>query len=412
MDKIKKYSNNLTLIVSEGGALSSSFAIMIGTGSVNENAKNNGISHYIEHMNFKGTKNYTCYDISNIMEKAGANFNAYTGNEVTCYYAQTIAENLEKTFSIMSEAVFQSTYLDEEAEKEKNVIIEEINMSEDTPDDVCFELSSKAFFGDDGYGRTILGSVDNVSSFTKQNVLDYLNDNYVAENTVVTFAGNVTFEQAENLVEKYILPIVKVGKKADIPSHNIINKKQSLYKCKDVEQTHFCLSFPSVSYVSSERIKSEMAVGVLGGGMSSRLFRKIREELGLAYSVYSYTSRFNDVGTVNVYAGVNSDRLDDAFNGILETLEEFKKNGISDDEFEKIKNQLKSSTVFSLERPSSKVQLFSKYYLMTGKLYDFNERMLAIDKVNKEDVEKMAYEYDINNMATAVVGRNVKPLKI
>ena len=411
MDKIKKYSNNLTLIVSEGGALSSSFAIMIGTGSVNENANNNGISHYIEHMNFKGTKNYTCYDISNIMEKAGANFNAYTGNETTCFYAQTIDENLEKTFSIMSESVFQSVYLDEEAEKEKNVIIEEINMSEDTPDDVCFELSSKAFFGDDGYGRTILGSIDNVSSFTKQNVLDYINDNYVAENTVVTFAGNVTFEEAEKLVEKYVLPIIKGGKKAEIPQHNLINKKQALYKCKDVEQTHFCLSFPSLSYIDNDRIKSEMAVGVLGGGMSSRLFRKIREELGLAYSVYSYTSRFKDVGTVNVYAGVNSDRVSDAFNGILETLEEFKKNGITDDEFEKIKNQLKSSTVFSLERPSSKVQLFSKYYLMTGKLYDFNERLKAIDSVKKEDVEKMAYEYDINNMATAIVGRKVKELK-
>ena len=412
MDKIKKYSNNLTLIVSEGGALSSSFAIMLGTGSVNETDKNNGISHYIEHMNFKGTKNYSCYDISNIMEMAGANFNAYTGNETTCFYAQSIAENLEKTFGVMSEAVFNSIYLDEEAEKEKNVIIEEINMSEDTPDDVCFELSSKAFFGDDGYGRTILGSQENVSSFTKQNVLDYLKDNYVAENTVITFAGNVTFEQAQKLVEKYVLPIIPNGKKADIPKHNITNKKRFLHKCKDVEQVHFCLSFPSLSYLDNDRVKSEMAVGVLGGGMSSRLFRKIREELGLAYSVYSYTSRFKDVGTVNVYAGVNSDRVDDAFNGILESLEEFKKNGISNEEFEKIKNQLKSSSVFAMERPSSKVQLFSKYYLMTGKLYDFNERLSAIDKVVKEDVEKMAFEYNVNDMATAIVGRNVKPLKL
>lgn len=412
MDKIKKYSNNLTLIVSEGGAFSSSFGIMIGTGSVNEREDNNGISHYVEHMNFKGTKNYTAYDISNLMEMTGANFNAYTSNETTCYYAQTISENLEKTFSVMSQAVFQSIYLDSEAEKEKQVIIEEINMSEDTPDDVCFDLIAKAFYGDEGYGRTILGSSKNVASFTKQNVLDYLNDFYVAENTVITFAGNVTFETAEKLVEKYVLPYIKCNKKGQTPIHNVQNKKQNLYKNKDIEQVHFCVSFPSLSYVADGRVASEMAVGILGGGMSSRLFTKIREELGLAYSVYSYASRMKDVGTVNIYAGVNSDKVDQAFNGICETLEKFKKDGVTDEEFTKIKNQLKSSTVFSMERPSSKVQLFSKYYLMTGKLYDFNERISKVDEVKKEDVEKMAYEFDVYNMSTAIVGRKVKPLKI
>ena len=412
MDRIKKYSNNLTLIVSEGGAFSSSFGIMIGTGSVNENEDNNGISHYIEHMNFKGTKNYTAFDISNLMEMTGANFNAYTSNETTCFYAQTISEHLEKTFSVMSQAVFASIYLDSEAEKEKQVIIEEINMSEDTPDEVCFDLIAKAFYGEDGYGRTILGSSKNVSSFTKQNILDYLDDFYVAENTVITFAGKVTFEEAEKLVEKYVMPYIKCNKKGEIPSHNTINKKQHLSKIKDIEQAHFCMSFQSVPYVSENRIASEMAVGILGGGMSSRLFTKIREELGLAYSVYSYASRMKDVGTVNIYAGVNSDKVDDAFNGILETLEKFKKDGITDEEFTKIKNQLKSSTVFSMERPSSKVQLFSKYYLMMGKLYDFNERLNMVDKVKKEDVEKMAYEFDVKNMSSAIVGRKVKPFKI
>lgn len=412
MDKIKKYSNNLTLIVSEGGAFSSSFGIMIGTGSVNERDDNNGISHYIEHMNFKGTKNYTAYDISSLMEMTGANFNAYTSNETTCFYAQTISENLEKTFSVMSQAVFASIYLDSEAEKEKQVIIEEINMSEDTPDEVCFDLIAKAFYGDDGYGRTILGSSKNVASFTKQNVLDYLNDFYVAENTVITFAGKVTFEEADALVEKYVLPYIKGNKKADVPNHNILNKKQNLCKIKDIEQAHFCLSFQSVPYLAENRIASEMAVGILGGGMSSRLFTKIREELGLAYSVYSYASRMKDVGTVNIYAGVNCDRVSEAFNAICETLEKFKKDGVSDEEFTKIRNQLKSSTVFSMERPSSKVQLFSKYYLMTGKLYDFNERLNMVDTVKKEDVEKMAYEFDVKNMSSAIVGRKVTPLTI
>ena len=412
MDTIKKYDNGLTLIVSEGGALSCSFAIMVGTGAINETDKNNGISHYIEHMNFKGTEKYTFYDISEIMDTNGANFNAYTSMESTCYYAQTIKDSLERVFSLMSEMVFTSVYDDNEAKKEKDVIIEEINMSEDSPDDVCADLSALAYFGNDGYGRTILGSSENVASFTKNDILDYLNDYYVAENIVVTFAGNVTVKECENLIEKYVLPVIRVGKKAKTPKHNIVNKKQFLSKDKDIEQVHFCLNFPSLSYVDSNRIKSEMMVNILGGGMSSRLFRKVREELGLAYSVYSYASRYKDAGVISICAGLNSGKVDVGFNAVMETIDDLVKNGITDAEYIKVRNSLKSSTIFSLEKPSSKVQLFSKYYLMTGKLYDFNERISALESVTKKDIEEMAKELNKYDMSTAVVGKNVKPLKI
>ncbi len=412
MDTIKKYDNGLTLIVSEGGALSCSFAIMVGTGSVNETGKNNGISHYIEHMNFKGTDNYSFYDISEIMDTNGANFNAYTSMESTCYYAQTIKDSLERVFSLMSEMVFSSNYGDAEAEKEKDVIIEEINMSEDSPDDVCADLAALAYFGNDGYGRTILGSSENVSSFTKKDVLDYLKDYYVAENIVITFAGNITLKECETLVEKYVLPVIKVGKRAKTPEHNIVNRKQFLSKDKDIEQVHFCLNFPSLSYVDENRIRSEMAVNILGGGMSSRLFRKVREELGLAYSVYSYASRYSDAGVINICTGLNSGKVDVGFNAVIETIDDLVKNGITDAEFTKVRNSLKASTVFSLEKPSSKVQLFSKYYLMTGKLYNFEDRIKALESVTKKDVEEALKEFNKYDMSTAVVGRGVKPLKI
>lgn len=412
MDKIKRYNNGLTLIVSEGGAISTSFAIMVGTGSINEEDNNNGISHYIEHMNFKGTDKYSSYDITNILDNCGANFNAYTSNETTCYYAHTIKDSLETSFSVMSNAVFCSTYLDEEATKEKKVIIEEINMSEDNPDEVCFDLSSVAFFGNDGYGRSILGSAKNVESFTKKDVLDYLDKFYTAENTVVVFSGNVTLEEGDKLVEKYVLPYVRERKTAQIPKHNVENKKQFLAKSKDVEQTHLCLSFPSVSYVSEDKIKSEMAVSILGGSMSSRLFRKIREELGLAYSVYAFASRYKDVGTINIYAGVNQDKAKYGFDAIIELIKEVNENGITKEEFLKVKNQLKSSTIFTTEKPASKAQILAKYYLMTGKLYDFDARIKDIDNVTVNDVIKYIKEFDPSNMSTAVVGRKVKPLKI
>ena len=412
MDKIKRYKNGLTLIVSEGGAISTSFAIMVGVGSINEEDSNNGISHYIEHMNFKGTDKYSSYDITNILDNTGASYNAYTSNETTCYYAHTIKDNLETSFSVMSNAVLRSIYKDEEAVKEKSVIIEEINMSEDTPDDVCLDLSSVAFFGNDGYGRTILGSIKNVESFTKNDVLSYLDKFYTAENMVIVFAGNVTLEEGDKLVEKYVLPYVRENKTALIPTHNIENKKQFLAKNKDIEQTHFCLSFPSISYVSNDKIKSEMAVSILGGSMSSRLFRKIREELGLAYSVYAFASRFKDVGTINIYAGVNQEKAVDGFNAIIDLIKDINKNGITNEEFIKVKNQLKSSTIFTTEKPASKAQILAKYYLMTGKLYDFDERIKDIDKVTINDVQQYIKEFDPYNMSTAIVGKKVNPLKI
>lgn len=412
MDYIKKINENLTVIVSEGGALSSSFAIMVGTGSANENNKNNGISHYIEHMSFKGTNELSAFDISNTMEACGANFNAYTSVDKTCFYVQTLAENLEKTFSVMSSAVFRSTYPENEAEKEKQVIIEEINMSNDNPEDVCFDLACRSYFGDDGYGRTILGSANNVSSFALNDIKNYINDYYVAENICVTFAGNVNLKDCLNLVDKYILPYVSFNKKANEPMRNTVNLKQNLAVKKDIEQTHFCLTFKAPSFLDKDKIASETLTAIIGGGMSSRLFQKVREELGLAYSVYSFSSRYKDVGTSSIYAGVNSLKTDQALNAVLEVLERLKKDGVTQEEFDKVKCQIKSSTVFALERPTSKVQLFSRYYLNTGKLYDVNDRLLEVDNLTKTDVENAIKYYDCKEMSTAIVGKKAKPLKV
>ena len=409
MEKVKVYKNGLTLIVSEGGANSASFAITIGTGSINETSKNNGISHYVEHMNFKGTDEYSSYDISNIMDSCGANYNAYTSVDSTCFYAQTIVEELEKTFSIMSANAFRSIYNEEECDKEKGVIIEEIYMSEDTPDDVCYDLSAKAYFGDNGYGRSVLGTAENVKSFTRQDILNYLKDYYVAENIVIAFAGNVDFNKADELVQKYVLPYVRSSSLAPTPAHSITSNRQHLTCQKDIEQVHFCLSFPSKSYLDNDKVKSEIANGVLGGGMSSRLFMKIREELGLAYSVYSFASRYKDAGTCSVYAGVNSNNYQKAFDAVVGVIDEMKK-GVLDSEIVKVKNQIKASSVFAFEKPQSKVQIYSKHYLMTKEIYDPNQRLAQIDKVKKCDIDEVLSDFNFDQASSAIVGKNVNKL--
>ena len=411
MVKHKKYSNGLNLIVSEGGAISCSFSIMIGTGTINETDKTNGISHYIEHMNFKGNQKYSAYQITDIMESLGASYNAYTSMETTCFYAQTIKDSLEKTFEIMAESTFNSIYLDEEAKKEKNVIIEEINMSEDTPDDVCFDLMTKAYYGDNGYGRTILGTPANVSSFTKQDVLDYLADYYVAENVVVSFAGNVTLEEADNLVSKYVMPLLKCTPLSKTPPHNVKCLNQHLYKNKDIEQAHIALSFPSRVYGDEDRVISEITSSILGGGMSSRLFRKIRDELGLAYSVYSFSSRYKTTGTVSVYAGVNSEEYKNAYTSILEVIENLKKNGVTEAELDTVKMGMKVSTVFAQEKPLALSRFYATHFLKTGKIYDFEKRLEDIVRVTIDDVNREINTFTEENMASAVVGKSVEKLK-
>ena len=410
MVKYKKYPNGLNLIVCEGGAISCSFSIMVGTGSINETDKQNGISHYIEHMNFKGSKTYSSYDISDIMESNGANFNAYTSLETTCFYAQTIVDSLEKTFSVMAESAFNSIYPDDEAEKEKSVIIEEINMSEDSPDDVCYDLIMKAYYGEDGYGRTILGNKENVLSFDKKAVFNYLKDFYVAENTVISFAGNVTLERADYLVQKYVLPIINQGAKLETPKHNTKCLRQNLVKTKDIEQAHIALAFETYPYGDINRVKNEIAVGVLGGGMSSRLFRKVREEMGLAYSVYSFASRYKTAGSVSVYAGVNLSEYKNAFEAILGVINELKRSGVTKSEVEKVKTQLKASTVYSQERPLGLSQFYASHYLKTGTIYDFNERIKQIESVSTDDVNKEFEKFNSLEISTAVVGKNVEKL--
>ena len=410
MVKYKQYPNGLNLIVCEGGAISCSFSIMVGTGSINETDKQNGISHYIEHMNFKGNKTYSSYDISDIMESNGANFNAYTSLETTCFYAQTIEDSLEKTFSVMAESAFNSIYPDDEAEKEKAVIIEEINMSEDSPDDVCYDLIMKAYYGEDGYGRTILGSKENVSAFDKKAVFNYLKDFYVAENTVISFAGNVTLERADYLVQKYVLPIINKGAKVETPKHNTKCLRQNLVKIKDIEQAHIALAFETYPYGDINRVKNEIAVGVLGGGMSSRLFRKVREEMGLAYSVYSFASRYKTAGSVSVYAGVNLSEYKNAFDAILEVINELKRKGVTKSEVEKVKTQLKASTVYSQERPLGLSQFYASHYLKTGTIYDFNERIKQNESVSLDDVNNEFEKFNSLDVSTAVVGKNVERL--
>jgi predicted Zn-dependent peptidase len=412
MVKYKIFDNGLKLIVKKiDGLLSVSTGIMVGAGSIDENDENNGISHFIEHMMFKGTKKRTSFEISDSIDKVGAQINAFTTKETTCYYTKSTVEHFEKTLEILSDLFFNSIYSKEEMVREKGVILEEISMSNDTPDDLCIEYLAAAFYGKEGLGRAILGSSKNVRSFTKKDIVNYMKQNYYPENVVISVAGNVDFEKVEKLAEKYFAKNFNVNNtnKPEPIKDSIFTNHLS--KKKNIEQLHIGLAFPSIK--TDDPMTNALAISniVLGGGMSSRLFQKIREELGLAYTVFSYLSAYRNSGIMTVYAGINPKNKQIAVDSIIKLLTTFKKDKITKDEFLRGKEQMKSAFILGQESTASQMLLYGKYFLISNKIFDFEKKIEEIGNVTIEDVnDAIDISFDIDKMASSCVGKNAVKL--
>ena len=292
----KRFPSGLRLVVKQmDGLLSVSMGVLVGTGSCFESEKENGISHFIEHMMFKGTQKRTAFEISDAMDRIGAQVNAFTSKDITCYYAKSTFDHAEDAFEVLSDFVLHSVFPEEEMAREKGVVLEEIAMTEDTPDDLCLDVLAEAYFGKEGYGRSILGPAANVRGFTRQDLFDYIAERYCPENMVVSFAGNISIARAEDLVARYMEEALV--RRAFSPRQKHIElKADSLFRKKDIEQVHIAFAWPSLAR-EDERLDAASVVNIiLGGGMSSRLFQRVRERLGLAYTVYSYLSSLRKGG--------------------------------------------------------------------------------------------------------------------
>lgn len=413
MIKYKQFNNGLRLVVNQmEGMLSVSIGVLVKTGSMNETAENNGISHFIEHVMFKGTENRTAFEISDHIDRIGGQINAFTSKELTCYYTKSTKENAQKSLEILSDIFFNSKFEKQELEKEKGVIIEEINMSEDTPEEVCLDLLSQSYFGKNGLGQTILGSEKNIKKFTQTDIKEYMDKYYTADNVVISVAGNVDIDNVIALVEEYFANKFKKTKSAK-QSKTIIPKPQHLFKTKKIEQTHISFAMKGLSVKDEEIDALAIANIIFGGGMSSRLFQKIREELGLCYSVYSYASQYKDNGILEIYAGVNTLQRDLAVSAILEQVKEFKKNRITEQEFARGKAQIKSAFIMGQESTASQMLLYAKTLALLDKEFDFKERINRIEKVSINDVCSIIDKtFDLATLSSATVGSKRSPLKI
>lgn len=397
--------NNGLRIVSEpiSNTRSVAFGIWIKTGSRHENHMNNGISHLIEHMLFKGTSRHTAKEIAEIFDGIGGNVNAFTSKEFTCYYAKVLDEHLPIAMEVLSEMFFQSAFREQDLEKEKNVIYEEIFMYEDTPDDLVHELVSKAAFGSHTLGFPVLGIKENLERLTSQDLHTHMKNNYFIENTVISLSGNIK-DTTHQLIEKYFSQFLNHGKSPGLTQP--IFSSELIFVEKKTEQNHICLTWPGLSYQEEELYTIVLLNNLIGGGMSSRLFQEIREKRGLAYSVYSYHSSQMDTGLLTFYIGSAPKHTQEVFDATLNLVNELLIFGITDAELNKNKEQLKGSLILSLESSSSRMNRNGKNELILEKHEGIDEIINKIEKINKDQIHELAQKIFRKPFALSMVGNN------
>ncbi len=408
----KKYENGLRLVVKQmQGLMSVTMGILVGTGASAETDEEDGISHFIEHMQFKGTRKRNAFEVSDAFDRLGAQVNAFTGKDLTCYYSKCTSDHTAECFEILSDLFLNSTFPEEEMEREKGVVCEEISMNEDTPEDLCLDLLAKAFYGKQNYGRNILGPAKNVKGFTVEDMLRYKRARYCPENIVISFAGAIDKTTAQALVESYFSGLDKGA--FERRSHILGAEKKSLVKKKPIEQMHIGIAYPSVERGNALENAINVVNGVLGGSMSSRLFQEVREKRGLAYSVYSYSSPYTDCGAQIIYAGVNPAQKQQAYDAINAVVQDVKKNGITQEEFSRAREQMKAGLFFSNENSNSQMLLYGKYMLNFNKVFNFEERLDTINKLTLDDaLAAINIMFDENNKAVSLVGNTDEALAL
>ena len=403
---IKKYTcqNGVRIVLEQIPTVRSvAIGVWIGTGSRNENPENNGISHFLEHMFFKGTKTRSAREIAESFDSIGGQVNAFTSKEYTCYYAKVLDNHAPFALEVLADMFFNSTFDSEELNKEKNVVNEEIKMYEDTPDDIVHDLLSQAVYGDHPLGYPILGTEETLQSFTGEKLEQYMHDTYRPENVVISIAGNVPesfIKNAEDFFGSYEASKEKMEYvKPDFHATHASRKKET-------EQAHLCLGFEGLQIGHSDVYSLIVLNNVLGGSMSSRLFQEVREQRGLAYSVFSYHSAYRDSGMVTIYGGTGASQLNVLYDTIQDTLSKLRAEGITDKELNNSKEQLKGSLMLSLESTNSRMSRNGKNELLLGRHRSLDEIVEQIDQVTKDSVDGMANKIFTDKYSVSLISPN------
>ena len=363
--------------------------VWVNAGSIFESADNAGVSHFIEHMLFKGTEKRSASDIAAEMDAIGANLNAFTAKECTCFHVKALDEDLETAIEMLSDIVLNSTLDPEQMDREKGVVLEEIAMTEDSPEDIVFDRASEQLFSGTPIESEILGTEQTVAGLERDDLVSYLQRHYTAENTVIAAAGSFDRDTLVALLERYFSDMPR-GERRTAPETAIRDGFRAALVQKDVEQINLCLALPGAALGTDEYYAQAVLSNALGGSMSSRLFQHIREERGLAYSVYSYPMAYRGAGSLCFYAGCTEGQAKVVLSLMLRELDDVKQNGVSEAEFVRARQQLKGSYLLSMESSMAHMSALGKTALLLEKEYDLEATLNRIECVTIEAVRASA----------------------
>jgi predicted Zn-dependent peptidase len=379
---------------------------MVGVGSKFEERRISGISHYLEHMFFKGTTTRKdSVEIAEYIEEIGGTFNAFTGKEYTGYYAMVAKQHTERAFDFVSDLVLNATFPEDEMEKEKGVVIEEMNMYNDMPMKLVSEKFEELMYGDTPAGWQIIGNKESVSGLTHKDVTDYVTKHYNTENSVVVTVSPASPDKMKEKAEQYFSKVGAGEKSMRETAQPDGSGPAVLLATKETDQTHLCLGFPTVSLKDDSRYAASLVSAVLGGGMSSRLFTEIREKRGLCYYVRASQDSYSDAGYFVIQAGIDNTKVEEAVKAMMAELKKVKEEGITEKELKKVKEYLKGKLALSLEGSQETAVFMAEQYVLQGKTETVEDKWKKIDAVTLEDTQDFISSFFVDDQVRfALIG--------
>ena len=405
--------NGLTIIGEEIPYVKSiSLGVWINAGSRIEDEEISGVSHFLEHMLFKGTRNRTSKQIASEIDNLGGQINAFTSKECTCYYVKLLDSHIDIGIDVLSDMILNSKFNEDDLDKERSVIIEELKMYEDSPEDLAYDLLTENIYKNDPLGMNIIGTEESLNRLNREKLLDYFNKYYVPNNSVIAISGNFNFDEIINKIEEKF----KVWKKRDV---NVDIKKAEFKSCfltknKDIEQVNLAMSLEAVPIESDKEVYALAVINtVFGGSISSRLFQKIREEKGLVYSIYSSQSLYRKCGELGIFASMSNEHLKEVYESIIEEIKIMKKYYLTDQEIKESKEQLKGSYILGLESTSSRMMSIGRSLLLNNKVESTDDILKSIDNVDRETVKIVIDKiFNLDKLGVCIVGRDVEENKL
>lgn len=385
--KVTTLKNGLRVISDPmPGLETAAVGVWVDAGARHETTAENGISHVLEHMAFKGTARRSALQIAELVESVGGHLNAYTSRDQTAYFARILKDDVPLAVDILGDILLHSSFDQTEIIREKEVIVQEIGQTYDTPDDIIFDHLQEVSYPDQPIGRSILGTVGKVRGFDRSMIAGYMKNHYLAPKMVLSASGAIDHDAVVALAEQAFDGLPATGKTDMAPAHYTGGEYREE---RDLEQVHYALSVPGVSYSDDDYYAAQVLSGLLGGGMSSRLFQEVREKRGLCYSVFSFSTSYTDTGTFSVYAGTGEDHIKELSHMLTDELLRTSE-GIGLAEVERAKAQLKSSLLMGMESPASRSEAHARQMLIYGRVLSTSEISESIDAVTVADTQNLA----------------------